>query len=79
MSELEYATEVKLYGIWSLKDVEVKDVSLVDHIAVASKPVFVPHTSGRWQKRVFRKNKCPIVERLINQMMKHGRNSGKKL
>lgn len=27
----------------------------------------------------FRKAQCPIVERLVNALMMHGRNSGKKL
>merc|ERR1712013_629993 len=37
------------------------------------------HTAGRWQKKRFRKIKCPIVERLVNCLMMHGRNSGKKI
>lgn len=41
--------------------------------------MFVPHTAGRYQKKRFRKALCPIVERLVNSMMAHGRNSGKKM
>jgi small subunit ribosomal protein S5e len=41
--------------------------------------VFVPHTAGRYQVKRFRKTQCPLVERLVNSMMMHGRNSGKKL
>merc|ERR1712054_620623 len=37
------------------------------------------HTSGRYQTKRFRKAKCPIVERLVNSLMMHGRNSGKKI
>ena len=40
--------------------------------------VYAPHTSGRYQVKRFRKATCPIVERLVNCMMRHGRNSGKK-
>ena len=40
---------------------------------------FLPHTAGRWSKVQFRKAQCPIVERLVNSMMYHGRNNGKKL
>lgn len=40
---------------------------------------FLPHTAGRYQKKRFRKAQCPIVERLVNALMRHGRNSGKKL
>eukprot|EP00920_Eleutheroschizon_duboscqi_P019091 GHVT01045249.1.p1 GENE.GHVT01045249.1~~GHVT01045249.1.p1 ORF type:complete len:193 (+),score=17.56 GHVT01045249.1:362-940(+) len=71
--------EVKLFGKWSYDDVNVSDLSLVDYIAVRDKAcVFTPHTAGRYQKKRFRKALCPIVERLVNSMMMHGRNSGKK-
>ena len=40
--------------------------------------VFVPHTAGRYQTKRFRKAQCPIVERLTNSLMMHGRNNGKK-
>jgi small subunit ribosomal protein S5e len=40
--------------------------------------VYVPHTAGRYQVKRFRKATCPIIERLTNAMMKHGRNNGKK-
>jgi small subunit ribosomal protein S5e len=76
----EFAQEVKLFMKWSTDEVEVKDHSLSDHIAVKGKQaVFVPHTAGRYQQRAFRKNQCPIVERLVNSLMMHGRNNGKKL
>merc|ERR1712224_856952 len=41
--------------------------------------VYLPHTAGRYAKKRFRKAQCPIVERLVNSMMMHGRNNGKKL
>uniref|UniRef100_A0A8U8BJR9 Small ribosomal subunit protein uS7 n=1 Tax=Geospiza parvula TaxID=87175 RepID=A0A8U8BJR9_GEOPR len=34
---------------------------------------------GRYAAKRFRKAQCPIVERLTNSMMMHGRNNGKKL
>lgn len=75
-----YATEVKLFGKWPLDEVNVTDVSLIDFIPVKGKySVFVPHTAGRYQARPFRKSQCPIIERLVNSMMMHGRNNGKKL
>ncbi|OAF65512.1 hypothetical protein A3Q56_06777 [Intoshia linei] len=40
---------------------------------------YLPHQSGRYQKCRFEKAKCHIVERLVNALMKHGRNNGKKL
>ena len=70
----QYATEVKLFGKWSFEDVEVKDMSLEDYIACRPKYAqFLPHSSGRWQKKRFRKALCPIVERLVCSMMMHGR------
>jgi len=60
--------------------VNVSDISLNDFIAVKGKhATFVNHTAGRYQRKRFRKAQCPIVERLACSLMKHGRNSGKKL
>lgn len=60
---------------------KVSDISVEDYItATASKhPIFMPHTAGRYQAKRFRKAQCPIVERLTNSLMMHGRNNGKKL
>ena len=80
MADSASATEIKLFSKWSLEDVNVTDVSLVDFIPVKGKyAVFTPHTAGRYQKKAFRKTQCPIVERLVCSLMMHGRNNGKKL
>ncbi len=51
-----------------------------DYIAVKEKfAKFVPHSSGRYAAKRFRKAQCPIVERVVNSLMMHGRNNGKKL
>jgi len=72
--------EVKLFGKWSLNDLEVSDISLVDYISVKEKSAkYLPHSAGRYQVKRFRKATCPIVERLSCSMMMHGRNNGKKL
>lgn len=65
----------------SYEDVTCPDISLADHVAIKQKSaqVYLPHTAGRWQTKRFRKNQCPIVERLVNAMMMHGRNNGKKM
>ncbi|CAM0142509.1 hypothetical protein NQZ79_g1763 [Umbelopsis isabellina] len=68
----------KLFNKWSYEDVEVKDISLQDYIQVRQH-IFVPHTAGRFASKRFRKAQCPIVERLTNSLMMHGRNNGKKL
>jgi len=74
-----FAAEVKLFGKWSFEDVEINDISLEDYIAVKPKyAVYVPHTAGRYQTKRFRKAQCPIVERMTNSLMMHGRNNGKK-
>lgn len=53
---------------------------LQDYISVKEKYAkYLPHSSGRYQVKRFRKAQCPIVERLVNSLMMHGRNNGKKL
>merc|ERR1712042_195684 len=72
--------DIKLFGKWPLEEVQVVDISLTDYIAVKDKhAVYVPHTAGRYAAKRFRKAQCPIVERLTNSLMMHGRNNGKKL
>merc|ERR1719384_2618168 len=64
------ATEVKLFGKWSFDDIEIRDISLVDYIAVkGDHATYLPHTAGRYQKKRFRKASCPIVERLACCLM----------
>eukprot|EP01121_Diplochlamys_sp_Union-15-3_P006278 TRINITY_DN16782_c0_g1_i1.p1 TRINITY_DN16782_c0_g1~~TRINITY_DN16782_c0_g1_i1.p1 ORF type:complete len:197 (+),score=14.94 TRINITY_DN16782_c0_g1_i1:94-684(+) len=73
--------EVKLFDKWSY-DVVVEDLTLRDYIAVKNKEKYkqyLPHTAGRYNTKRFRKAQCPIVERLTNSLMMHGRNNGKKL
>ncbi|KAJ2504544.1 ribosomal protein S5 [Coemansia sp. RSA 2049] len=69
---------IRLFNKWSFEDVEIKDISLTDYLQIRS-PVYLPHTAGRYASRKFRKAQCPIVERLTNSLMMHGRNNGKKL
>ena len=75
------AQEIKLFGKWSLDEVEVGDIALADYIAVKGKgkATYVPHTAQRYQRKRFRKGTCPIVERLVCSLMRCGRNNGKKL
>ncbi|KAG6520366.1 hypothetical protein ZIOFF_017415 [Zingiber officinale] len=73
--------EVKLFNRWSFDDVAVSDISLADYIAVTppKHATYLPHTAGRYSAKRFRKAQCPIIERLTNSLMMHGRNNGKKL
>merc|ERR1712222_314398 len=51
------------------------DLSLVELISynTSKTNVYVPHTAGRYQVKRFRKTQCPIVERLTNTLMRHGK------
>merc|ERR1711915_131933 len=72
--------EIKVFGKWSLDDVQLNDISLTDYVAVKEKfAKYLPHSAGRYAAKRFRKAQCPIVERLTNSLMMHGRNNGKKL
>lgn len=73
--------DVKLFNRWSFDDIQLSDVSLSDYIGVAASKhaAYVPHTAGRYSVKRFREAQCPIVERLTNSLMMHGRNNGKKL
>lgn len=68
--------KVLLFEKWDLDEVQVRDKSLAPYICL--KPVLAPHTEGRHAKRRFAKAEVPIVERLINMLMRPGRNAGKK-
>jgi len=72
--------EIHLFGKWSCEDVQVPDISLQDYIAVKERHArYMPHSAGRYAAKRFRKSQCPIVERLTDSLMMHGRNNGKKL
>ncbi len=72
----EEKQELKLFGKWGFKGVEVRDVSLDRYISL--KPIVVPHSMGRHEHKRFRKANVNIVERLINNLMRPGKNAGKK-
>ncbi|XP_047333662.1 40S ribosomal protein S5 [Impatiens glandulifera] len=77
---IQSQSEVKLFNKWSFDGVSVGDIALEDYVAVSTaKATFVPHTAGRYSAKRFRKAQCPIIERLTNSLMMHGRNNGKKL
>lgn len=67
----------KLFSKWRLDNLTVADISIKDYISLKS--TYLPHTAGRYQRKRFRKASCPIVERLVNHLMRRGRNNGKKL
>merc|ERR1712072_1121047 len=74
------ATEVKPFNKYSFEEVQISEIPLTDYIAAKSaNAVFLPHSAGRWSKKRFKKAQCPIVERITNSLMMHGRNNGKKV
>ncbi|CAI9117139.1 OLC1v1018481C1 [Oldenlandia corymbosa var. corymbosa] len=81
VAEDKIHSDVLLFNRWSYDDVQISDMSVEDYITATSSkhPVYIPHTAGRYQAKRFRKAQCPIVERLTNSLMMHGRNNGKKL
>lgn len=76
MSQKQEKAEIRLFGKWSFKDVEVKDRGLQRYISL--KPVVIPHSMGKHEHKRFRKANVSIVERLANNMMRPGKNAGKK-
>ena len=68
--------EVLLFGKWSFKDIEVKDLGLKRYISL--KPTFIPHSMGRHEHGRFHKAEVNIIERLTNNLMQPGKNAAKK-
>jgi len=68
--------EVKLFQKWSFKDAKVVDIGLQRYLNLT--PMVVPHSMGRHEHQRFRKANVNIVERLINNLMRPGKNAGKK-
>jgi small subunit ribosomal protein S7 len=68
--------EIKLFAKWGFNGVEVKDAGLRRYISL--RPIVIPHSMGRHEHKRFRKASVSIVERLINDMMRPGKNAGKK-
>jgi len=68
--------EIKLFQKWSFKEITVKDIGLQRYLNLT--PMVAPHSCGRHEHQRFRKSKVNIVERLINGLMRGGKNAGKK-
>ena len=70
--------QVKLFDKWTVDDIVCNDPSLSRYISTKNHQ-FVAHSAKSWNTCRFKKGECPIVERLVNTLMMHGRNSGKKI
>jgi small subunit ribosomal protein S7 len=75
-SSVAQPQEIKLFQKWSFKDIAVVDIGLQRYLNLT--PMVAPHSMGRHEHQRFRKAKVNIVERLINGLMRSGKNSGKK-
>lgn len=70
-------SKYQLFGKWTFEGIEVKDPGLKGYISL--KPVSVPHSMGRHEHGKFHKSRLSIVERLVNNLMRPGKNAGKKI
>jgi small subunit ribosomal protein S7 len=68
--------KVPLFGKWDTTEVTIKDVGLARYMNLHS--IGMPHHGGRWGNHRFGKARIPIVERLINNMMRTEDYTGKK-
>jgi small subunit ribosomal protein S7 len=75
-SSVAQSTEIRLFQKWSFKEIAVKDIGLQRYLNLT--PMVAPHSMGRHEHQRFRKAKVNIVERLINGLMRSGKNAGKK-
>ena len=73
-TETEAETGAKLFGVWSVDDIEFRDPSTERYITVTP----IAHTMGRHAAKQFKKSEISIVERLINRLMQTDENTGKK-
>ncbi|MCF2144134.1 30S ribosomal protein S7 [Candidatus Heimdallarchaeota archaeon] len=67
---------MKLFNKWDYKDLVVTDPGLKAYICL--RPVITPHTGGRYEHKRFKKAEMPIVERLVNKLMRRRKGTGKK-
>jgi len=67
---------IPIFNKWDSTDVTVSDVGLARYMNLHS--LGVPHHGGRTGNQRFGKAKMPLVERLINNMMRTEKYTGKK-
>jgi len=70
------SVECKLFDKWDISGIEVKDPGLAQ--VVSLRPVVIPHSGGRHEKRKFWKYSVNIVERLVNRVAQTARAGGRK-
>ncbi|MGB9717636.1 MAG: 30S ribosomal protein S7 [Thermoproteota archaeon] len=70
------SVECKLFDKWDISGIEVKDPGLAQ--VVSLRPVVIPHSGGRHEKRKFWKYSVNVVERLVNRVAQTARAGGRK-
>lgn len=60
----------KYFGKWPVDEVTIKDPGLKRYIHL--QPSLVLHAAGRHSKKQFAKSEVPLVERLMNKLMRSG-------
>lgn len=73
----EYTQKALIFGKYDPTEVIVNDGGLAKYIDLT--PTNVPHSGGKHANRWFGKSKLSIVERLINNIMRTEKYTGKKL
>ena len=76
MSE-EVSNKALMFGKYDTTEVVVNDGGLAKYIDLT--PTNVPHSGGKHANRWFGKSKLSIVERLINNIMRTEKYTGKKM
>ncbi|KAM0687982.1 ribosomal protein S5 [Conglomerata obtusa] len=77
MNWQEPTSEIKLFDKYAYTEVTCNDISLSPYINLTTQTI-MPHTANRNNNIRFGKTRTPITERFICQLMRRGRNSGKK-
>ena len=67
---------VPLFGKWDLTEVNVEDKTLEQHINLNA--FQVPHTGGRHSKKRLGKRNLTVIERIMNNLMRSEKYTGKK-
>ena len=67
---------VPLFGKWNLTEVNIEDTTLEKYINLDA--FQVPHTGGRHSKKRFGRGNLTVIERIINNLMRSEKYTGKK-
>jgi len=65
-----------LFGKWDLSEVSMTDTTLEKYVNLDA--FQVPHTGGRHSKKRFGKGNLTVIERIINNLMRSEKYTGKK-